>query len=324
MPPKRPIRALTTSAASALGIGRPGDDDDGRLAAAHECDDVSGPPDDRLRERCQPRSVTAVDDATESGVCRRHPRRHARGPQLRTWRAAQSGRAACLPQLARLQPGAWSRRQRQLAGLDGQLPDWRRQRHPGGHGTGSARAGRTLDVMARAALVSLPRLHGDDADGTGAGDVGPAACRQVEVLDLDEAQRAAARRFLAQWQRGGLLGAHKAHRHRPVLPHHAVGLVLGPRDHLGCLAYRGDGWSMPRHPRWKLSVGISISRTKAADNTCCPVCCCMWSQPPGPVHRPPRPACRRRGARPGRARRRPSPSRSTTSTTRRPLTAPVS
>jgi len=72
--------------------------------------------------------------------------------------------------------------------------------------------------------------------------VGAAAGRQVEPFDVDQSQRSAARRFLAQRQRRGFFGRHEADRHRTVFPHHAVGFGFGGGE-LGRrqLAFQVDG-----------------------------------------------------------------------------------
>ena len=208
--------------------------------------------------------------------------------------------ARLLTQLARL--GLQPRHGvRQLACLDGQLPDGVGHDIPEDMELGE-RAPAAHERDARAALVSLPGLHGDDADGTGAGDVGPAACRQVEVLDLDEAQCAATHRFLAQRQRGGLLGAHKAHRHRPGSATPRGWPRLRPARSHRVLAYRGDRWSIPRCQGGSSASG---SRTAAQrPQTTRAVRCAAACGPAAGASPPfPRPACRRRGTRPGRAPR---------------------
>ena len=57
-----------------------------------------------------------------------------------------------------------------------------------------------------------------------------AAGRQVEALDLDQPQRAAADRLLPQLQRRRFLAARVADGDRPILPDDPIRLALGCGD----------------------------------------------------------------------------------------------
>ncbi len=117
----------------------------------------------------------------------------------------------------------------QLRGKDGQRP------HASGHGVpqrtvAGQRAAAAEKRDARAAAEPLRRGDGDDPDRAGARHVCSAARRQIEVLDVDQAERAFARGFLAQRQRRDLVRPGEADRHRPVFPDDPVGLVFRARD----------------------------------------------------------------------------------------------
>ena len=109
------------------------------------------------------------------------------------------------------------------------------------------RAPAAHELDADAAAQALGRQHGDHADGAGARHVRAAARRQVVAFDVDDAERAAAPRLLAQRQRCRLGVGHEPDADRAVLPDDAVGFGLrrGNRPG-GQFDRRGRAWRRRR------------------------------------------------------------------------------
>ena len=92
------------------------------------------------------------------------------------------------------------------------------------------RAAAAPELEALATLEPLPRRHHDRADPASAPDVSPATGRQIESLDVDQPERPAARRLLAQGQPRRFLRVREADGHRPILPNDAVRFGLRGGD----------------------------------------------------------------------------------------------
>ena len=65
---------------------------------------------------------------------------------------------------------------------------------------------------------------------TGVRNMGPAAGRQIEPVNVNHTQHACSCGFLSERQRRALVGIRKLDRHRAVLPHDPVGLGFGRRN----------------------------------------------------------------------------------------------
>ena len=224
-----------------------------------------------------PGGVPAVErprnhDAAVARACRGHELGgHVRGQLL--LQAARRPRPSAL----------FSPCSRSIAGASS---DRRHRQHAVGRRRSASRHSRmrakrpaaALEFDPRAALELLPAGHRDDADAAGARHVRAAAGRQIEVAHLDQAQRAGAPRSLRSGSAAASSAGDEPHPHLAVLPHDAVGVVFGGGD-LGWRHQRGAGrWSPSPCPDGSSRCGPGTRRSNAADSTCWPVCCCMWSK----------------------------------------------
>ena len=227
-PPFPPWRSTScfSSACVDPDVGRAGHDDRGGRRITQEDGDVAGTLDDARvamsfnPAASQPGSDAATRRASPPG--RRRPRaRRLLGRELRL------KVLDLLAQLLAVRLEALDRR-RQLRGKHGERADAARDGvAQGAESRQGAAAAEKRD--AGSAAESLGRGDGDDPDRAGARHVSAAARREIEVLDVDQAQRSFPLRLLSQRQRRDLVRCREEDRDRPILPDDPIGLGFGAR-----------------------------------------------------------------------------------------------
>ena len=219
----------------------------------------------RPRRRPSPSSPAASQPSSASAITRRSPTRVALRDQRRApraWPAAPAGRAACVCCALHLALQPLDRR-RQLLRRDRQMALRRGHRVAPLRGSARARGRRTGTRRAmpprnfsQPPIAMMPMR-------AGARDVRAAARRQVEVVDVDQAQRAGARRLLPQRQRRGFFGASQTGcatgRSSQTI---AIGLVFRLRRFRPATPRAPDRWSPPPRPG-----GSSRCARRTADRT---------------------------------------------------------